>query len=108
MSIQVVWNSLAKLIDYSFSELETYVGTVQGALKREKEHFDAWLEKQLAGLDDEAADEQAELYTEDFTQLAENLPGDRPAVGFPGDLFDLRALSARAVQAGAEDREAGF
>ena len=74
MSIRVVWASLARLIDYSFGELETYVGTVQNALKREKVHFDSWLKGQLAELSEDDADERAELYAEDFEQLSTTFP----------------------------------
>jgi len=74
MNMIHLWSSLARLMDYSFSELETYVGTVQSALEREKEHFNTWLDRQLSGLDEEAADERAELYAEDFSQLSTTFP----------------------------------
>jgi hypothetical protein len=74
MSLGVIWSTLARFTDYSFSELEAYLDTVQRALNREKQHLGSWLDKELAGLDEDAADERAELYAEDFEQLTTTFP----------------------------------
>jgi hypothetical protein len=74
MSIRVVWASLARLIDYSFGKLESYVSTIQSALNRERDHFTSWLNSKLAGLGDDDANVRAELYAEDFEQLSTTFP----------------------------------